>query len=43
VKNSKYSGNLVFSGSKVNFIESLLEFNLIVENKNGNLNLKKND
>ena len=43
VTNSKYSGNLVFSGSKVNFIESLAEFNLIIENKNGNINLKKND
>lgn len=43
VTNSKYSGNLVFSGSKSNFIESLAEFNLIVENINGNINLKKND
>jgi len=41
VTNSKYSGNLVFSGSRINFIESLAELNLIVENINGNINLKK--
>ena len=27
----------------LNFLESLAELNLIVENKNGNINLKKND
>jgi len=43
ITNKNYSGNIVFSGPKERFLESLVELNLFFENKNGKIFLKKND
>ena len=43
ITNKNYSGNIVFSGSRESFLESLVKFNLFFENKNGKIFLKKND
>ena len=41
ITNKNYSGNIVFSGSRESFLESLGELNLLLENKNGKFFFKK--
>ena len=43
ITNKTYLGNIVFSGSRESFLESLVQLNLFFENKNGKIFLKKND